>query len=416
MEGKELMKRIIVINHYGVTPNMPGPSKNYEMAKFFAGKYNCNSEFWICGYSHYIGKMDKSIGKFNLQAREQIDDFSVIRIKSTPYKKNPFLRQLNITVFDLISSVKILFSKDIDYIVITIPPVTIFSVLAAKLRRIKLIADVEDLWLLFLEDMGMRNKLAIKYMNFSADYLYKSADGIAAVSKGMLNFVKQKVNKKPLWISPLGVNTKDYFNKTPDYSLIESKEWKDDFKIMYLGVHGKANDLYSVLNTISSFNKNFKNKLTKKVSFVFIGDGEEKANLINLAKQLDLGNVYFEDPVPGKLVPDFLIHADICLTNLMKIESFKLVRPNKLFQYMALGKPIISGIWGEFQEIIEEVGSGSYIDFTKYDEASHMIYELCSDAELLETMGTKGIEYIKHYGDREKIFSNFYNHLIEDVK
>ena len=411
------MKKIITINHYGVTPDMPGPTKNYEMSKFFADNYNCKSEFWICGYSHYIGKMDKSLGKLKLQSKKQLNNFSIVKIKSTPYKKSSLMRQLNITVFDLITAIKILFSKDIDYIIITIPPVTIFSVIAAKVRKIKLIADVEDLWPLFLEDMGMKNKLVIKYMNFAADYLYNSADGIAAVSEGMLTYVKEKVDSKPMWISPLGVNTESYFYKALEDSLIENKEWKNDFKIMYLGVHGKANNLSAVLNTIKAFNDKSQNDVTdKKVSFIFIGDGEQKEDLIELTKQLGLSNVYFEDPVPGDLVPDYLVHADICLTNLMKIESFKLVRPNKLFQYMALGKPIVSGIWGEFQEIIEEVGSGVYLDFNHHEEASSKLHELISNDDLLKSMGDKGMEYIGNHGDRKKIFTDFYNHLVEDLR
>jgi len=411
------MKRIITINHYGVTPDMPGPTKNYEMSKFFADNYDCKSEFWICGYSHYIGKMDKSIGKLKFQSKKQKGNFSIVKIKSTPYRKSSFLRQLNITVFDIISALKILFSKNIDFIILTTPPVTIFTVFAAKMRKKKLVADVEDLWPLFLEDMGMKNKLAIKYMDFAADYLYNSADGIAAVSKGMLTYVKDRVASKPMmWISPLGVNTDDYFNKALDYSLIENKEWKNDFKVMYLGVHGKANDLFSVLNTIKEFNDNKSSNLTnKKVSFIFIGDGEQKSLLIQLAKQLNLKNVYFEDPVPGKLVPNYLVHADLCLTNLMKIESFKLVRPNKMFQYMALGKPIVSGIWGEFQGIIEEVGTGVYVDFTKQNEASSKLYDLISNEELLKEMGNRGIEYIDNHGDRKKIFTEFYNHLVDDI-
>lgn len=410
------MKKIVVINHYGVTPDLPGPTKNYEMTKSFAENFNANSEFWICGYSHYTGKMDKSIKRFRLQSKKKIGNFSIVKIKSTPYRNNAFLRQFNITVFDFISSIKILFSKDIDYIVLTVPPVTFFSVLAAKFKKIKLVADVEDLWPLFLTDMGLKNKMAIKYMEWAADYLYNSADGIAAVSNGMLNFIKNKVKPKPMWLSPLGVNTESYFNKIPNDSLIEDKEWKNDFKIMYLGVHGRANDLISVLNTAKAFSTKFGSKVNnQKVSFIFIGDGDQKINLIQLANELELDNVYFENPVPGDMVPDYLVHADICLTNLMKIESFKLVRPNKLFQYMALGKPIISGIWGEFQEIIEEVGSGVYIDFTNYEEASGKIYELVNNKELLLEMEKKGIEYIEEHGNRKKIFSDFYKHLTEDL-
>lgn len=410
------MKRIIIINHYGATPDTPGPTKNYEMAKFFADHCNCESELWICGYSHYIGRMDKNLKGLKFQSLKKTRNFSIVKIRSTPYNKNSFLRQLNITVFDFITAIKILVSKKIDCIIITTPPVTLFSTIVAKLKKIKLVVDVEDLWPLFLEDMGMNNKIALKYMNYAADYLYNSADGVATVSSGMLEYVRNKVQSKPMWVSPLGVNTDDYFDKIAEVNLIKNKEWEKDFKIMYLGVHGKANDLFSVLSTIKEFNSTFLNKICeKKVSFIFIGDGEQKSKLIEFAKLHDLRNVYFEDAVQSNLVPDYLVHADVCLTNLMRIESFKLVRPNKLFQYMALGKPIISGIWGEFQSIIDKVGSGIYVDFNNHKEASLKIYELISNEDLLKKMGIRGVDYIKKYGDRKKIFIDFYNIIENDL-
>lgn len=406
------MRKIVIINHYGVTPDMPGPSKNYEMSQYFADNFDVETEFWICGYSHYAGKICPELKSLKYQQVEKNENHSVVKIKSTPYRKSSILRQLNITIFDIITSLKIIFSKDIDCIIITVPPISIFNVLATKIKKIKLISDVEDLWPLFLEDMGMNNKLAIKYMNFGANFLYRNSDGIAAVSKGMLDYVSNVIDekdKKLMWISPLGVNTEDYFGKEKDLNLIKDKKWKEDFKIMYLGVHGRANDLIPVLDTIKYYNDNFSPMLNdRNISFIFIGDGEQKPNIIDYAINLELGNVYFEDPVPSNMVADYLVHADICLTNLMKIESFKLVRPNKLFQYMALGKPIISGIWGEFQSIIEEVESGIYVDFTNKEESSNKIHELINSKCRQQIMSQNGKLYIEQYGDRKKIFNTFF--------
>lgn len=412
------MGKIVIINHYGVTPDMPGPSKNYEMSKYFAENFGVETEFWICGYSHYIGKMSSELKGLKYQHVEKKEKHSVVKVKSTPYRKSSILRQLNITIFDIITSFKILFSKDIDCVIITVPPISIFNVLATKIKKIKLISDVEDLWPLFLEDMGMKNKLAIKYMNFGANFLYRNSHGIATVSNGMLDYVSNIVNEKDnndkvMWISPLGVNTNDYFEKEKDDSIIKDKKWKDDFKIMYLGVHGRANDLISVLDTIKEYNDKFGHMLhDRKISFIFIGDGDQKTNLINRSNILKLTNVYFEDPVPGSMVADYLVHADICLTNLMKIESFKLVRPNKLFQYMALGKPIISGIWGEFQSIIEEFESGIYVDFTNKEEATNKINQMLNNQSKLDKMSFCGKQYIEEYGDRERIFRDFFNKVI----
>jgi len=393
---------------------MPGPSKNYEMTKFFSEKYGINTEFWICGFSHYISKMNPKLKGFKLQYKKKENKHTVVFIKSTPYKKNALLRQLNIMIFDFVTAIKILFSKNIGCVIITVPPISIFNILALKLRGIKIITDVEDLWPLFLEDMGMNNKVVIKYMDLCSKFLYKNSDGIAAVSEGMLKYVDKISKSENKWISPLGVNVKEYFNIKKNEKLIEDKIWKNDFKIMYLGVQGRANDLLSVLKTIEVYNKFYPTKMeNKSISFIFIGNGDQTESLIKYRDEKDLKNVYFEKPVSGDKVSEYLVHADICLTNLMKIESFKLVRPNKLFQYMALGKPIITGIWGEFQEIVEKVNAGIYVDFTDKKNTSKKIYDLINDNELIKKMGINGKHYIEEYGDREKIFSSFYDNILK---
>lgn len=410
------MRKIIIINHYGTTPDLPGPTRNYELAKYFSEICSEGAEFWICGFSHYTGKRAKG---FKLQKKERVSKLTTIKIRSTPYGKSAFLRQVNILVFDFIAAIKILFSRGIDCVLITAPPISIFSALAAKIKKIKLITDVEDLWPLFLIDMGLTNKLAINYMNYCSKLLYNMSDGIAAVSDGMLNYVKKTIKdkNKPIWLSPLGVNISEYTEGGEnDINLLSDKEWSKDFIVMYIGSHGKANDLVSVLNTIELLNRKRTMVGDKKISFVFIGDGTEKANLRSYCKELNLKNVYFEESIPGKLVPGYLKLADVCLTNLQKIESFKLVRPNKLFQYMALGKPIITGIWGEFKSIIEKENSGIYVDFTNSKEASYKIINFIEDKEKMVNCKENGINYIKKYGNREIIFDDLYKQIKEILK
>ncbi len=413
------MGKIIIINHYGITPDLPGATKHYDMAKYVSKKERHKVEFWMCGYNHHTGKNHYKLKGLRLQASDEESNLKIVRLKSSPYRKSAILRQLNITLFDLLTALKVLFSKNVEAIILSVPPVSIFNVLAIKFRKIKLVTDVEDLWPLFLVEMGLNNQFAINYMETCSNYTYKVSDGIAAVSDGMVNFVKDKVDSKnkEIWLSPLGVNTKNYFNKVKNKSLIEGKPWENDFIIMYVGAHGRANDLSSVLQTIQEFNKfQINTNDGREISFVFIGDGDQKQNLIELSKNLGLGNVYFENAIPSNLVPDYLIHADVCLTNLKKIDSFKLVRPNKIFQYMALSKPIVSGIWGESKTIIEKANSGVYVDFTNYVEAARRIMQLINNKEKLFQYGANGKKYIEKYGNRDIIFETLYTKLIKIIK
>ena len=406
------LKRIIVINHYGATPDVPGPSRNYELSRYIAEKSNCRTEFWISGYSHYTRTVDRRLGRYKIQHKETEGLHTTVRLRTTRYRKSVVLRQLNTMVFDLLVAFKLLFSLNVTLVIITVPPLSLLSPLVARLKRIPVILDVQDLWPLFLVEMGLKSRLAVGYMNWVADLMYGSASGIACVSDGMAQYVRSRVGTKHIWVSPLGVNFDEYSRQKLDPQIVEGKPWRDNMKIMYLGAHGRANDLLSVLTTVKEVNQLLVGQSLKRpVSFIFVGDGEQKATLVDYAKQHSLMNVFFEDAVPSKEVPAYLRHADVCLTNLMKIDSFKLVRPNKLFQYMALGKPIISGIAGEFQRIIEDVDSGIYVDFTRPKDAAHKIVELISDADRLKEMGKNGVEYIRRFGDRRQIFSEFWERV-----
>lgn len=278
-----------------------------------------------------------------------------------------------------------------------------------------MVADVEDLWPLFMEDMGMKNKFASKYMEYFANHSYNASAAFEAVSNGMLDYVRNKVKdkKKKSWLAPLGVNL-NLVEGNADNSKIAKYKWKDDFIVIYAGAHGRANDIESVLHTISFFEKKYKTVNGKKVSFVFIGNGDNKAFLKDLTKKLKLYSVHFEDAVPGNIIPQILMNADVCLTNLKKIESFKLVRPNKIFQYMAARKPVLCGIWGEAQSIIEDSGAGIYVDFTDYESAANQLYLFFQHADLKQC-GENGYKYVNEYGNRAKIFEEFYQNVVEVI-
>lgn len=352
------MKKIVIINHYGITPDKPGATRHYDMAVNFASKKEYKVEFWMCGYNHHSGKNDAELKGCRLQYKYIMDDVKLVKIKSSRYRNSSVMRQLNIMVFDFITCMKILFSRNIEYIILSVPPISILNVWATKIRRIKLITDVEDLWPLFLKDMGLNKKIVIKYMNACADYTYNHSNAIEAVSNGMINYVNSRLknNDIKMWLSPLGVDLSLYSDKEVKKIDVSNKQWKNDIKIMYIGAHGRANGLKQVIDVASLVQNEVDN-----ISFIIIGDGDQKKNLIEYANEKQVHNVYFEDSIPSSLVPSYLNLADICLTNLLKIESFKLVRPNKLFQYMAAKKPIICGIWGESEDIIEESKSGIYI-------------------------------------------------------
>lgn len=405
--------KIIIINFFGITPDQPGATKHYDMARFFTDKKHSDVEFWISGINHHTDERVSELKGPKASFKTQYEGIDLVYIQSIKHKTSKIRRELGMLVFSIISTFKLMFGKKADVVILSMPPVNSLITLATKLRKINLVADVEDLWPLFLEDLGIKNKAVLKYYDVQATSIYKAAKGIEAVSDGMLNYVKNKVdcNNKVCWMAPLGVDLSIYDNITQTDSL-DNYKWKDDFKVMYIGAHGLANDIISVLKVIDIFNKqNIKIK-GKKVSFIFIGDGNYKHEMINYMENNNIQNVYFEKAIRSDLVPFYLKQADVCLTNLQKVESFKLVRPNKLFQYMAAKKPIICGIWGEAKRVIEESASGIYIDFTEVDNAVKTMTEFLKRDDL-DKLADNGNAYIRKNGSRETIFQNYYMKIEE---
>ena len=404
--------RIIVVNYFGILPDEPGATRHYEMASFFQNKNGTEVELWINNLNYHTDKKKRSApkrGRFITSENGlKIEFFRGIR-----HRNKKVLREFGMLYFSLLTAARLMRTKA-DIVILSMPPVNNLLALVAKAKKIPLIADVEDLWPLFIEESGVKNKAVLKYYEVQANSVYKIASAIEAVSKGMLDYVSEVIDcsKKIKWISPLGVNIEAYdeLKATDD---LQKYKWRDDFKVMYVGAHGVANDIISVIDTIEEFNKIELTVGGKKVSFIFIGDGNYKKEIEEYARGKELDNVFFEKPISGDLVPFYLKSADVCLTNLRRLECFKLVRPNKLFQYMAAAKPIVCGIWGESEEIVEEAGAGINVDFTRPIDAANAIRQFLQGN--LDSYGINGNTYIRKTGDRHIIFEDFYKKIIETI-
>ena len=121
--------------------------------------------------------------------------------------------------------------------------------------------------------------------------------------------------------------------------------------ISYIGTHGLAHGLKFILDSISKINNS-------KYHFVFIGDGAEKKKLIKYSKNLKNKNFTFLNSIPKSKIPRYIEITDYALVNLKKSDEFRKVIPSKIFENIAMYKPILLGLDGESKEIIEKYNVG----------------------------------------------------------
>lgn len=351
-------KKILwIINQYSNIPEFAGHTRQYELSVGLS-KRNWEVEVFSSDFNLSQRKY-KKLKRFQLILVEKIKNVTWNWIKVLPYKKNNYLRYLNLISFCLnlllILNLKTLSGKLLkkmpNIILASSPqlPAAFFTFLFAKFFRIKFVLEVRDLWPQVLIDSNEKNNLfIIKVLIFMEKILYKYSELIIVLTNGAKRYIKNKGGKNIICL-PNGPDINEFkFKDLP----FEKNRFNDKrkFLILYAGAHGKVNGLMNVLKAASLIKK-------YPIEFHFVGDGTEKEKLISASRKMN--NIKFFDPVPKYKMPKLIAKYDAILLSLEKISLFKYgVSPNKLYDAYAIGRPVISTVAGEVNREIDKFNLG----------------------------------------------------------
>jgi glycosyltransferase involved in cell wall biosynthesis len=121
----------------------------------------------------------------------------------------------------------------------------------------------------------------------------------------------------------------------------------------------------------------------------------------------DLENIIFLPPIPKVEMPFALAAANACIAILKPVELYKTTYPNKVFDYMAAGKPVLLAIDGVIREVIETAGAGIAVPPGDPEALANAILSLANDPELALRMGEQARSYVETHFDRASLASKF---------
>jgi len=267
----------------------------------------------------------------------------------------------------------------------------------ARHFRVPFVMEVRDLWPHTIIDMGKlgeRNPM-IKALQALERFLYRRAERIITLLPSAHEYITACgiPREKIVWI-PNGVDLSRFENLEPGSSRGEG------FTVMYLGAHGQANALDVLIHAA----KAIRDRGRSEIRFVLVGDGPEKPRLIELSHELGVHNVEFRKPVPKTEVSKVLDTADATVFILHDIALYKYgISLNKLFDYLAAGKPLI--LAGESaNNPVEEAQCGLTVqprDPEALAEAVIKLYKM-APAERV-AMGRRGRAYVEEHHDIRKL-------------
>jgi len=290
--------------------------------------------------------------------------------------------------------------------------------LLARLKRVPFLFEVRDLWPAFAIAVGvLRNRTLIRLSEWLERFLYRHSDRVMVNSPGFIAHVKSRGAKR-VELVPNGAEPGMFDPADNGDTFRASHHLEDRFVALYAGAHGMSNDLGVVLEAARILQDEVidtsKVTVTSGIHIVLLGDGKEKPRLQEQAVAMGLTNVTFVPPVPKNDMATALAAANACIAILKPLDEYKTTYPNKVFDYMAAGRPVVLAIDGVIHEMVEAAECGIFAQPGDPAALANALRALASDPARSRRTGLKGRRYVEAHFSRSMLAEKL-AHILEEM-
>jgi glycosyltransferase involved in cell wall biosynthesis len=305
--------------------------------------------------------------------------------------------------------------KRSDVLFVESPPLFlgITAMLLAKAKGAKLVFNVSDLWPESAVQLGLvTNRAVIGISTWLEELCYRRSSLITGQTKGIVADIQRRCpQKQVLWLPngvDLAVIATAEGSGDPQLARTKLGIQQADLVLTYAGILGHAQGLEVVLHAASQL------KHRMDIHFLLIGDGPEKAMLQQLKSDLAADTVRFVDRMPRAELLALLRATDAVVVPLRRNDLFKGAIPSKIFEALALSKPLLLGVEGEAKELFIDEGHAG-LAFTPEDanDLARCAEQMADDHDLVQRMGEQGERYVRERFDREVISGRLWQALQE---
>ncbi|HET7840125.1 MAG TPA: glycosyltransferase family 4 protein, partial [Terriglobia bacterium] len=264
-------------------------------------------------------------------------------------------------------------------------------------RHRPFVLEVRDLWPEFAIDMGvLKNPFLIRASRWLERFLYRHAQHLIVNSPAYRDYLIGKgIAAAKVTLIPNGVDPAMFEQSTDSGEVRARFGLGNCFVVTYAGALGMANDLDTLLRAAHRLRDD------QTIHFLLVGDGKERPNLEARAKELRLSNLTFTGPQPKTQMSAILAASDACVATLKDIRMFRTTYPNKVFDYMAAGRPTIVAIDGVIREVVEKSQGGIFVPPGNDAALSEAVQRLSRDPASARKMGAAAKDYVTRHFHRQ---------------
>ena len=375
--------RILYFHQHFTTPKGSGGTRSYEFAQALIKRGHHVT--MICG------QMDRDALNLPYDSKKDwsrgiIDGIDVIALPLSYSNHDGISRRL-ITFFKYaFKSIRIALDFESDVIFATSTPLTaaLPGIFASWLKQKKFIFEVRDLWPELPRAMGMKNPILLGGMWAIEGCAYRSSTACVGLSPGIVEGIKKRSPKNhPIALIPNGCDLEIFKPQSPNTIKIEGIK-DGDFVAGFTGAHGKANGLDAIIAAA----RELKKRNINYIKFLLIGDGSEKARLQRITAAEKLECIIFHAPISKMALAEITAQLDCGLMFLDNIPAFYYgTSPNKFFDYISAGIPVINNYPGWLAEMIKHHQCGCAVPPGEPDNLVTCLIELYNKPKLCKQMG-----------------------------
>ena len=407
--------RIVVVHQYFLGKKDAGGSRWNQFAKYWARAGHKITV--LAGTVHYATGEKQPEYKGKLVVREQeTENVEVLRCYVSESYNKSFIGRFWAYVSFALSSIWVGFfhTGRCDVIICTSPPLTVGLTgwVLSKLKRAPMVFEVRDLWPESAIDTGvMKNKWLIKMSYWLESKSYKTARWINVLTPAFKDVLtgSKGISSNEISVIPNGADLDIFTPGERNNRVREKHGLGDKFVVTYVGAHGVANHLIQLLESARLLKDN------PDIVFMLVGDGMQKPMLKEKARQWQLESVIFVDSVPKDTIVDYIRASNVCTAVLKKVDIFKTVYPNKVFDYMSAARPVIVAIDGAARKLIEDAGAGIYVEPENAEEFANAVLKLKDKPRLCNEYGENGLNFVKQKFARDILASRYMDILTSKV-
>jgi glycosyltransferase involved in cell wall biosynthesis len=406
--------RILLLHQYFLENDDYGGSRWNEIAKQWTEEGNDVTV--IAGMMHYSSSCKRPEYKGKWFAKKQQGAVNVIRCHVSESYNSSFVGRLWAYfsfVFSSLWAGLFMTKGNYDVIIVTSPPlfVGISGYLISLFKMTPFVFEIRDLWPESAIDTGVvTNGLIIKLAYVLEAFIYKKATIINVLTPAFRQILieNKKVNADKIIFIPNAADftLSDKIVQNFDRTIFRKEHnLEGKFVITYVGAHGVANHLEQIIETCLLLSDT-------NVLFLLIGDGMEKKRLVASAKEKNVANVRFLDPVPKGEVFKYILASEMGASVLKNVATFKTVYSNKTFDYMSCKRPILMAIDGVSKELVEEAQAGIFVEPENPEDFAKKIRMYLNDPMQVTVQGENGYKFAKVNFDRTILAKKY----IESIK